>query len=110
MFEGVHVRAARVDPKVCCCITNEAYVSFGRAKDKLKGMPTVIVCVFVCEHLAQQAEWHTAGSVKLGMTYFTINQRLPHSSLRNISNTLPHMLKHMCRARRHHVLRVNNEK
>ncbi len=109
MFEGVHVRTARVDLEVCCCITNEAYVCFRRAKDKLEGMPAVIVCVFVCVRLSQQAEWHTAGSVKLRMTYFTINQRLPHSSLRNISNTLPHMLKHMCRARRHHVLWVNYE-
>ncbi len=78
---------------------------FRWAKDKRKGTPAVIVCVYV----SQQTEWHTAGSVKLGMTYFIINQRLPHSSLRNISNTLPHMLKHMCRARRHHVLWVNYE-
>lgn len=95
MFEGVHVRAARVNLEVCCCFPNEAYVCFERAKDKLKGMPAVIVCVCV----SQQAEWHTAGSVKLGMTYFTINQRLPHSSLRTVSNTLPHKLKHMCKAR-----------
>lgn len=83
------------------CVLEEPKTS---AKARLQ---LLFVCLCVC--VSQQAEWHTAGSVKLGMTYFTINQRLPHSSLRNISNTLPHMLKHMCRARRHHVLWVNYE-
>jgi len=75
MFEGVHVSAACVNLKVrCCSIPNEAYVCFGRAKDKLKGIPAVVIvslCVCVC--VCQQAEWHTTGSVKLGMTYFTTN-------------------------------------
>lgn len=52
MFEGVHVRAARVNLEVCCCFPNEAYVCFERAKDKLKGMPAVIVCVCVCMYMS----------------------------------------------------------
>lgn len=58
MFEGVHVRTTRVDLEVCCAITNEAYVCFRRAKDKLKGMPAVIVCVFVCASLSASRKAH----------------------------------------------------